>query len=251
MTRARILLLGEALFQSIGMQLRCVKNTRPLPWDRGASLDTRWIIRLNNRAWLRHRFAKIRKLRSEEARREALDRILNWTNPGPGGFYDDLGNPAKQPHLVRGPGFRDDPAAVVSPRADSEEDLVFDEPTEAAGVPRRMSWMDHAESLYDAPLRMRYTGLDDHARYKIRVVYGGDDFKRKIRLVANEGIEIHPLIAKPYPVEPVEFAIPSGTIKNGELVLLTWSGEPGLGGNGRNCQVSEVWLIKDSTPAKH
>jgi len=104
--------------------------------------------------------------------------------------------------------------------------------------------MDHAESLYDAPLQMRYIGLDDKAGYKIRVVYGGDDFRHKIRLVADEGIEIHPYIAKPFPIEPMEFAIPPGVIKKGEL-LLTWSGEQGLGGNGRTCQVSEVWLIRD------
>jgi hypothetical protein len=234
----RILLLGEALFQTIGMQLS-VEKYKALAVDRGASLDT-LDYPLNNRDWLRDRFASIRKLRSEEERREALQRILNWTNAGPGGFYDDLGNPAQEPHLVRGPGFREDPAAVVSARADFEED----EDMGAARVARRMSWIDHAESLYDAPLQMRYTGLDNKASYKIRVVYGGDDFEHKIRLVANEGIEIHPFIAKPYPIKPIEFAIPLGVIKNGELIL-TWSGEPGLGGNGRTCQVSEVWLIKD------
>jgi hypothetical protein len=240
----RILLLGEALFQSIGMQLS-VEKYKALAVDRGASLDTLHYP-LNNRGWLRDRFANIRKLPSEEERREAIKGILNWTNPGPGGFYDDLGNPAKEPHLVRGPGFRDDPAAVVSPRADFEEG----EQTGAAGLARRMSWINHAESLYDAPLQMHYTALDDKAGYKIRVVYGGDDFEHKIRLVANEGIEIHPFIAKPYPIEPIEFTIPSGVIKNGEL-FLTWSGEPGLGGNGRTCEVSEVWLIRGGPPAKH
>ena len=149
--------------------------------DRGVCLDT-LDFPLNNREWLRDRFAHIRQLPSEEERRAALQRILNWTNAGSGGFYDDLGNPALEPHLVRGPGFRNDPAAVVSPRSDFEGD----EDMGAARVARRMSWMNHAESLYDAPLRMRYAGLDDKAAYKIRVVYGGDDFGHKIRLVANE-----------------------------------------------------------------
>ena len=30
-----------------------------------------------------------------------LDEILHWSDPGPGGFYDELGNPRCQPHLVR------------------------------------------------------------------------------------------------------------------------------------------------------
>jgi hypothetical protein len=41
----------------------------------------------------------------------------------------------------------------------------------------------------------------------------------------------------------VEFEIPHEAVERGELDL-SWWGEPGLGGSGRNCQVSEVWLIK-------
>jgi hypothetical protein len=109
--------------------------------------------------------------------------------------------------------------------------------------------MDHAESLYDTPLRMRYTGLDPRARYKLRVVYAGDN-ARKMRLVANETTEIHPYISRPIPLKPVEFTVPQSVTASGELNL-SWFGEVGLGGNGRNCQVSEVWLIKDSPPASN
>ncbi len=239
---SRIYTLGEALFQSIGMQLS-VKKYKAIGVDRGAMLDT-LDYPLNNRAWLLHNLGEARKLSSPDATKQAIARILDWTSPGPGGFYDDLGHPGLQPHLVRGPGFAGDPAAITAPRTDTEEDLVFDDPKEAAGVPRRMSWMDHVEALYDAPLQMRYTGLDSGARYKIRVVYGGDDFRHKMRLVAGQNIEIHPLIAKPYPLAPIEFSIPPEAVKNGEL-LLTWFGEPGLGGNGRSCQLSEIWLLRE------
>ena len=40
--------------------------------------------------------------------------MLGRADPGPGGFYDDLGDPGNQPHLVRGPGFDDDPAYFAS-----------------------------------------------------------------------------------------------------------------------------------------
>ncbi|MGH7972737.1 MAG: hypothetical protein ACREIC_28825, partial [Limisphaerales bacterium] len=76
------------------------------------------------------------------------------------------------------------------------------------------------------------------------VVYGGDSPKRKMRLVANHEIEVHALIPKPFPYRPIEFPIPQAATQSGELTL-SWFGEPGLGGNGRFCQVSEVWLIKD------
>jgi hypothetical protein len=105
--RGRIFELGEALFQSISMQLS-VQKYKAIAVDRGASLDT-LDFPLNNRLWLKDRFATIRKLSSEPARLNAIQEIVQWTDPGPGGFYDDLGNSGRQPHLVRGPGFSEDP----------------------------------------------------------------------------------------------------------------------------------------------
>jgi hypothetical protein len=245
--RTRIFQLAEALFQSISMQLS-VEKYKAIAVDRGASLDT-VDFPLNNRIWLEERFAKIRKLTAEGDRLAAIRELVEWTNPGPGGFYDDLGNVACQPHLVRGPGFSGDPEAMEFPRVDYEEDLVVDEPDEKPSTARRVSWIDHEEVLYDAPLRMHYSNLDPRAAYKIRIVYGGDSPRRKIRLVANDSIEIHPLLAKPWTFKPEEFPIPPAATERGELNL-SWFTDPGTGGNGRGCQVSEVWLIKTPPPAK-
>ena len=244
--RSRIFELANALYQSIRMQLS-VEKYKAISVDRGAMLDT-LDYPLNNRRWLKERFKNIRKLTLESERLKAIDGIVNWTNPGPGGFYDDLGNVARQPHLVRGAGFERDPASFESARAGFEEDAVVDEFNEKPEGARRFSWIDHAESLFDAPLTMRYPNLDLKARYKIRVVYAGDSSKRKIRLMANEGIEVHPFIVKEFPSRPVEFDIPPGAVQTGELNL-SWYREPGLGGNGRGCQISEVWLIKPNLPS--
>jgi hypothetical protein len=77
----------------------------------------------------------------------------------------------------------------------------------------------------------------------VRVVYAGDSPKKKIRMVANEGIEIHPFITKPFPYRPIEFDVPAEATRTGQLDL-SWYREPGLGGNGRGCQVSEIWLLR-------
>jgi hypothetical protein len=228
--RARIFELAEALFQSIRMQLS-VPRYQAIAVDRGANLDT-VDAPLNDRVWLKQRFAEIRQTGDEAERRKAIDRILHWTDPGPGGYYDDLGNLSLQPHLLRGAGYQKDPAFL-------ESSLVGF----AGNSSWRSSWRTHAESLNEAPLEMRYDNLDADAQYRIRVVYAGDSPRTKIRLVANGGIEIHPLIAKPQPVAPLEFDIPKEATAKGELVL-AWYREPGLGGNGRGCQVAEVWLIR-------
>jgi hypothetical protein len=228
--RARVFELAEALFQSIRMQLS-VPYYKAIAVDRGANLDT-IDVPLNNRTWLKARFAELRQTADEKERLKGIDTILNWTDPGPGGFYDDLGNPSAQPHLVRGVGYEKDPASLHS-------SLVGFSYRAA----NRSSWWTHAESLVDAPLQMHYDGLDPVAQYKVRVVYGGDNPSGKIRLVANGGTEIHPLMAKPAPLRPIEFDIPKQATEKGELDL-SWYREAGLGGNGRGCQVSEVWLIR-------
>jgi hypothetical protein len=216
------------------MQLS-VPKYRAIGVGRGANLDL-IDAPLNNRLWLKRRFMEVRALPDEAARRTALGEIADWTNPGPGGFYDDLGNPSRQPHLVRGPGYPTDPAFWQSALTGFSSTLQ-----------ERLSWSDHAESLHENPLRMRYAGLDPGARYRVRITYGGENTRGKVRLEAGDGMEVHPFIDKPAGGKQVTFDLPPGAVRNGELTL-TWRREPGLGGNGRGCQVAEVWLIRVAEP---
>src|SRR5262249_45065261 len=214
----------------IRMQLS-VERYAAIDVGRGANLDT-IDMPLNSRSWLKAQFAGIRALPQEADRLEALDALVRRTDPGPGGFYDDLGAPGRQPHLVAGAGFAADPAMLHS--------IVM-------GCVYRpdapFAWWTYAEPLQDAPLRLRYTGLDPGARYRVRVVYAGEGTPVRIRLVANGSIEVHPYRLKELPARPLEFDLPEAATRGGTLEL-AWSREPGLGGNGRGCQVAEVFLIK-------
>ncbi len=251
--RARVFELGEALFQSIHMQLS-VEKYQAIGVGRGANLNT-IDFPLNNRLWLKQRFSEIRQLDSEAERQKQLAAIVDWTNPGPGGFYDDLGNLTRQPHLVRSPGFTADPYLLESSAVsmvgqyDGSVTLRRDE-FSLTGVGfqpyGRMSWWDIAETYYDTPLQMRYTGLDKTAPYKIRIVYSSATQQIPIRLVAegktaNDKLEIHPFIKKE--LHPVEFDLPAAATAKGELHL-TWTQAPGSRGAGRGCQIAEVWLIR-------
>jgi hypothetical protein len=229
--RARVFELAEALFQSIRMQLS-VPRYKAIDVGRGANLDT--IDRdLNNRAWLERRFEAIRQLDTEPARLKEIDAIVNWTNPGPGGFYDDMGNPLARPHVVPNPvPYAKDPASFHGPMT------AFDQHPEW-----RRAWCRHAGTIFGEPLRMHYDGLDKEASYKLRIVYGGDMFTVKIGLTANGSVEIHPPLLKPRDLKPLEFELPHSLTRTGTLDL-RWLAEPERGGNGRGCQVSEVWLIK-------
>ncbi len=232
--RARVFELAEALFQSVRMQLS-VERYQAIAIGRGANLDL-IDFPLNNAPWLSRQFAEIRAMTSETDRLKRIDEIVNWTNPGPGGFYDDLGSSANQPHLVRGEGFRADPAFLKSA-------LTGFGSRGERNVGWRLSWINHAEALNDEALEMAYHDLDPKARYRVRVVYGGDMSPTPIRLVANGKFEIHPFTPKESTPRPLEFDVPMDATASGEL-RLTWSKPVGLGGNGRGVQVCEVWLIR-------
>jgi hypothetical protein len=180
------------------------------------------------------RFDEIAALQNEDERVAAIDRIVRWTDPGPDGYYDDLGNPARQPHLVRGLPYEEDPQRFKSTMTGFGYRPDW-----------RLSWMTHAESFWDTPLQMRYTNLNPAARYRVRVVYAGDVFSMStmIKLVANDKYEVHPPIRKESPIKPVEFDIPSEATKGGELTL-TFSAPPGIGSAGRGNQIAEVWLMR-------
>ena len=228
----RILQLAEALFQSVRMQLS-VERYQAEAVDRGGSLDT-VDAPLTNGPSLAQSLRGILALPSARNQIQALEAILDRTNPGPGGYYDALGDTARPTHLVRGLGSREDPELRRSVLIGHDYPLPGETPLE---------WKRWAETLFDAPLRVRYESLDAFSRYKVRVVYAGDEPDVKIRLTCEGGAEIHPLITKPQPPAALEFDIPPEATKTGELTLI-WTREPGLGGNGRGVQVAEVWLIK-------
>jgi hypothetical protein len=230
--RARVFELAEALFQSIRMQLS-VPKYQAIALERGASLDA-IDLPLNSREWLKKQFAAIAALKGEGERLARIKEIVDWKNPGPGGFYDDLGDPGQQPHLLRGVGPAGDPAFLESSLASFIRQPRPEWP---------VSWWHWAESLYDRPLSLRYTGLDPAAQYNLRVVYGQEGRAARIRLVANGMTEIHPFLSRPF--ERLEFELPPSSTRQGSLTL-NWTQEAGAGGNGRGCAVAEVWLIKQS-----
>lgn len=228
--RARLFELGEALYQSVRMQLS-VPRYAAIARERGANLDSA-DAPLNERDWLEARFEEIAVLPDEAARLRAIEGLRRWTDPGPGGFHEEPGNPARRPHLLPAADPDGDPGASRTPRVGFAE---------RAG---RLAWSRYIETLYDTPLSMRWDGLDAGASYRVRVVYGCDSPRRRVGLTAGRGLAVHGPIERPAPPRPLEFGVPAGATADGSLTL-TWSAEPGAGGNGRACQVSEVWLLRE------
>ncbi len=232
--RTRLFQLAEALFQGPAHMQLSVKLYQGQEEVRGATLDG-CDYPLNNRPWLKARFAELRQLAEEDERLAGIRTILNWTNPGPGGFYDDLSRPWEQSHLVEGPAYADDPDFMAGP-------LRRFPYRKHPGALRR-SWRTFTGSWHFNTFQMRYTDLDTTASYRLRVVYSPLKPHIPVRLTAGDGIEIHPFIARNDPPAPVEFNVPAAAISHGELAL-TWEIEHGRGGNPGGAGVCEVWLLK-------
>jgi hypothetical protein len=234
--RTRILELAAALFQDIRMQL-AVERYQGEAVGRAANLDT-LDTPVSDAMWMRRQILEIRKMQDPQVQIAAVHSLLFRTDPGPEGFYDQLGNVSNRPHLLLPEGKKDDPDFRQTPLIgfrypDRQQDMA---PT---------AWKCWAGSLFDAPLTMFYPNLSKQMQYRLRVVYSGDAPKIKLRLMAN-GTEIHPFILRQWPPAPQEFPIPRELTAGGELKLV-WTREPGIGGNGRGCQVAEVWLFPTST----
>ncbi|MFA6243680.1 MAG: hypothetical protein WC655_22245, partial [Candidatus Hydrogenedentales bacterium] len=262
--KARIRELGAQLFESIGAQLDVATYKAKNP-ERGAVLEF-LDTPLNNKQWLESEFEAILagKLSSSmpevpapgDLRLQRVARVANWEDAGPGGFYDDLGRPWTQPHLVKPRPLWDDPAGITTPR----EDHTLDR-----GEKHRLSWLDVSEALYQTPLVLRYEGLDPKATYRVRVTYLGR-YKATVRLVADNQYEVHDAYghtvtgarypkgsdesdaaasgaveeeAPPLVVTPLEFPVPGEATQDGVLEL-KWERL-----TGRGTQVAEVWLLKD------
>jgi hypothetical protein len=250
---------ARALFAEIGMQLSVAAPWLAAGIGRGASLDTLGVP-LNGRLWLRAVLDEIAVAAAAAAaaaapaeRRRASGssgspssgddpcaavhrEIVAWRDPGPGGFYDNLGRVGAESHLVRGAGAARDPG-FYSTILDA-----FQGKFNVSTVPvLRFAWYSRAVAFYDTPLRLRYPDLPAGSEFSITIVYANNDEAAPVQMTAN-GLEVHGPLAKPSPMRPLTFPIPPAATSAGGTLEIVVSTVRGLGGDGRSVQASEVWL---------
>ena len=226
----RCIELADSLFTKIGSQTSVARNAAQHR-TRGAFIDG-IDEPLNNAAWLRVEFRRARDMPVEADRLAAIHAILHRTDPGPGGFYDNLGAPGGNQRIINTVAWNDDPGTLKSPRITFY--YVIDNP-EDHDIP--LAWKKQAGTLYGTPLRLAYDGLDPHATYYVKATYSGRT-SRRMTLKANDRFVISDKIESRKPTVQ-EFAIPHEATASGHLELEWSSGE-----GERSCEVAEVWLIR-------
>jgi hypothetical protein len=185
---------------------------------------------LNDSDWLTGKIESLLTVEDDVVCQDAIREIVAWEDPGPGGYYDDLGNPGKEPHLVRRLRWEEDPGGLGSAIQELDFQLL---------QRQKLSCRRQASALWGLSLEMHYEGLDPSAKYCLRVSYGGYRQKTSFRLDTGEGIEIHPEMAIPPRCSQFEFPLTREVTRSGSLDLV-WS----LVGGGRGIAVAEVWLVK-------
>jgi hypothetical protein len=231
--RVRLFQLAEALFQTIHMKLS-VPRYGALAVSRGANLDSiDWP--LNNRRWLEARFKAIGRLETEPERVARLRAIAHWTDPGPGGFYDDPGRPGWARRVA--------PVAPDDARFHHSAHEIKTWVRAADFANLRIAWLDHIATLGLTPLELTYEGLDPNAAYRVRVVYADTKLNNRVRLLAG-GTEVHGFRKGPVPAQPEEFPIPAHAIREGKLVL-RWEKDPTIPSIKGVAHVSEIWVLRE------
>ncbi|MCR6657855.1 MAG: hypothetical protein NVV72_00385 [Asticcacaulis sp.] len=228
--RVRLFDLAGRLYKEIGLQLS-VSLYGASSIERGANLD-RVDVSLNDRVWLEKQLSDIQALDGTQ-KAARLAQLAAGDTPLPGGFYDDLGDPQNEPHLLRGAGFDRDPE-MYSSALDGIADMTPDDGW-------RTAWATYAETLYEQPITLRYDTLDPAAHYRLKIVYAGEGYALPVKLTANGEI-LHDFTERKTNPMTVELDVPQRLTAGGQLTL-EWTRPDGMGGSGRGHQVAQVWLF--------
>jgi hypothetical protein len=236
--------LADSLFRSFGAQLTIEKHHAAS--GRGNFIDN-IDIPLNDALWILDQLNQIEKLSNETEKLAAINKMLHRTDPGPGGFYDNFGNPAAWKRIKAKKTWAEDPGSLESPRVSfgvglTGVDWVHEVVAKGfEGQTTPLAWMNQINTLYDTPLEMEYDNLDPNGEYTLRSAYTGR-FRSNIKLIAD-GDLIHDYIrmgTKPL----LEFSLPKEVTKDGKVHFI-WSCGTDDGGEGeRGSQVAEIWLIR-------
>lgn len=189
---------------------------------------------------------------SVQHRCAALSALVGWEDPGAGGFYDQLGGLPRSPRLDSGFGVAADPQFSFAPMIQFDEDYTR-WPMTMDNAPQRVAWHRYAQTYGDHPLVLGYDGLDTTANYTFSVVYAFAGFGRrpKSSLTAigtgGQSALLHDFMEAPQPTQRISFAIPAAVTRGGELQVECHQ-PAGIcqNGNGRGCQIAEVWLTRNA-----
>jgi hypothetical protein len=242
--RTKCITLADLLFVNIGSQLTVDRHSA-IAWNRGAFMDS-IDTPLNEARYITDQLEKILTVDDEKKAFNLMrENILNRANPGPGGFYDSLGDPESWHRFPDLKDWQDDPGNTANPFKSFPVHLrlLDDKQDEMRGIPQ--AWQKTASVLYAVPMKVKYDNLDPDAEYTLKIKYiahNSEILAKTVNLQANgENLKYNATnMEARRPL--VSFDLPKRVTAGGVLVL-TWftpCGEP-------TTSVAEIFLTKRKT----
>ena len=176
---------------------------------------------------------------------EILHSLLNYEDAGPGGFYDDLGNPQKSPHLTKGWSYDGG-----------------DFPTSLRPSQRTTAFTTHETD----GVTLEYRGLNKQAAYRVRLAlirpsflprFAHRQLQKSQSILADGQLLAEDVELPEGEVRMFECSIPQELTADGRLTL-SLRKAPGVGEGlesivnvwrntgGWGTVASDVWLLKES-----
>ena len=178
---------------------------------------------LNDSRWYLKNLHHILRKNTEPGRLAEISKLLNRTNPGPGGYHVNAGMPSFSGGSTGG---------------SSDVRIHYGAGVNTAEtVP--LAWLTQAVGSVEKPFTLTFGNLNPYLTYRIRVVYPTWCLST-VSLTADSKFKIHPLRRYEQPVQV--FTVPRRAISDGKI---TFSWTCGRGEAG--AQVAEVWLYPEKS----
>lgn len=220
--------LADLLYASIGYQTSVPKYGAS-GYERGCMMD--YVnYPLNNRWWIEDRLNEALALRDDIDRLAVISGVVNFENPGPGGYYESLGRVGSSRHMIR-----------LQNAGDSMRhyhDIPM--PTQRNIGPQRNSLRLSFHVYQDLIPGLKYNALDPKGNYTVKLfaqresplVIDGKPAKR-IRMGA-----------KYEQVSEQEFEVPAEAVADGNIEL-TWEPLDQRHLNWRQHHyVTDLWILR-------
>lgn len=228
-TRKKIVDLCDSLFKSVGLQTSMSRH-QASGYERGAVLDY-LDFPLNNRWFIEDQLTLISKLPSKEEQLKAIQKVVHWENPGPGGYYDILGHVGRSPRMVKLLDLGDAIRNANTLPAPTQRNMGPDR------NPLRMAWHVYQDEI---PTRLTYEALDPKQPHIVRLFA-----QRESPLMING--KRAKLLKKGETYGQVthqEFEVPQEALKDGKITL-TWEALDESHLNWRNRHyVTDIWVMR-------
>jgi hypothetical protein len=239
--RAKCISLADLLFVNIGSQLT-VDRHAAIAWDRGAFMDS-IDTPLNDIRYLSEVLRQILKIEDDKAAFAVLQKdIINRTNPGPGGFYDSLGDIESWRRFPGRKDWKDDPSNLKTPFRSFPLYVFDDKRDRMKGIPQ--SWHNVAAVFYDTPLTVCYEDLDPESSYTLKIKYlvrgGITGISQTMRCIANGDYTVHDYMEVEMLNQIYVYDLPQSVTAGGKLTL-SWTTPPE---DKQGTHITELFLVK-------